>query len=159
MKTTKRLVTASLLAALCCVATMIIKLPSPLGGYINLGDCIVLLSGAVLSPSLAFLSSALGSMLADVLSGFALYAPATFLIKGIMALFFSKFGKGKGGKTIAVAAATEAIMILGYLLFESFIYGFVPSLSNVPANAVQGALGVVLGLILINVFKKTKILK
>ena len=40
----KKLVTASLLAALTCVATMIIKIPSPMKGYLNLGDCVVLLS-------------------------------------------------------------------------------------------------------------------
>ena len=38
MKTkTQKIVTASMLAALCCVATMIIKIPSPLKGYLNLG--------------------------------------------------------------------------------------------------------------------------
>ena len=42
---TKKIVIAALLAALTCVATMIIKIPSPLKGYLNLGDCVVLLSG------------------------------------------------------------------------------------------------------------------
>ena len=52
MKTkTQKIVMASLLAALCCVATMIIKIPSPLKGYLNLGDCVVLLSGWILSPT------------------------------------------------------------------------------------------------------------
>ena len=49
MKTkTQNIVMASLLAALCCVATMIIKIPSQLKGYLNLGDCVVLLSGWLL---------------------------------------------------------------------------------------------------------------
>ena len=43
--TTKRIVIAAMLAALTCVATMIIKIPSPLKGYLNLGDCVVLLAG------------------------------------------------------------------------------------------------------------------
>ena len=77
---------ASLLAALCCVATMIIKIPSPLKGYLNLGDCVVLLSGWFLSPLYGFLAAGLGSALADVFSGYVTYAPATFVIKGIMAL-------------------------------------------------------------------------
>ncbi len=47
---TKKLVTAALFAALACVATMIIKFPSPLKGYLNIGDCIVLLCGWMLSP-------------------------------------------------------------------------------------------------------------
>ena len=38
----------ALLASLTCVATMIIKIPSPLHGYLNLGDAIVLLAGCAL---------------------------------------------------------------------------------------------------------------
>ena len=40
---TQSMVMAAMLAALTCAATMVIKIPSPLHGYINLGDCIVLL--------------------------------------------------------------------------------------------------------------------
>ena len=83
---TKKLVMASLMTALTCVATMVIKIPSPLKGYINLGDCMVLAAGWMLSPAYAFLAAGLGSALADVFSGYVLYAPATFLIKGCMAL-------------------------------------------------------------------------
>ena len=87
MKTkTQKIVMASLLAALCCVATMIIKIPSPLKGYLNIGDCIVLLSGWILSPLYGFLAAGLGSALADVFSGYVTYAPATFIIKGLMVL-------------------------------------------------------------------------
>ena len=44
-----------MLAALTCVAAMVIKIPSPLNGYLNLGGCIVLLSGWLLSPVYVFL--------------------------------------------------------------------------------------------------------
>lgn len=70
MKTkTQKIVTASMLAALCCIATMIIKIPSPLKGYINLGDCMVLLAGWILSPVYGFVTAGIGSALADLLSG------------------------------------------------------------------------------------------
>ena len=49
-----------LLAALCCVATMIIKIPSPLKGYLNLGDCIVLVSGWLLAPGYALAAAGIG---------------------------------------------------------------------------------------------------
>ena len=38
------LVLTALMTALCAVMTMVIKIPSPMGGYFNLGDCAVLLS-------------------------------------------------------------------------------------------------------------------
>ena len=87
MKTkTQKIVIAAMLAALTCIATMIIKIPSPLKGYLNLGDCVVLLSGWLLSPLYGFLAAGLGSGLADLISGYGVYVPATFIIKGVMAI-------------------------------------------------------------------------
>ena len=51
----------------------------------------------------------------------------------------------------------EIIMILGYFIFEGFTYGFAPSLVNVPANAIQGASGLVIGCILIKILKRIKL--
>lgn len=160
---TKKLVMASLMAAIACVATMIIKIPSPLHGYLNLGDCVVLAAGWMLSPTYGFLAAGLGSGLADVFSGYVLYAPATFVIKGIMALiaFFGYriLGKRLGSLPARILSgiAAECVMVLGYLVFEGFLYGFAPSLVNVPANGVQGLAGLILGVVLMRLFEKRKI--
>ena len=160
---TKKLVLAALLAALTCVATILIKVPSPLKGYLNLGDCVVLITGWMLSPMYGFLAAGIGSALADVFSGYALYAPATFLIKGMMALLAHALYKvlHKGLKNlpsrIVSGFVAEILMIGGYYLFEGFLYGFVPSLVNVPANAMQGLAGLVLGVALMKLFEKNKI--
>ena len=162
-KETKRLVTAALLAAMTCVATMVIKVPSPLNGYLNLGDCIVLLAGWMLSPALGFLSAGLGSALADVISGYVTYAIPTFIIKGLMALIalygFKLLNKRLGEvlSRIISGISAEITMILGYYLFEGFLYGFIPSAVNIPANAVQGVAGLVLGVLLIKLFQRAKI--
>ena len=162
-KETKRLVTAALLAAMTCVATMVIKVPSPLNGYLNLGDCIVLLAGWMLSPALGFLSAGLGSALADVISGYVTYAMPTFIIKGLMALIafygFKLLNKRLGDvlSRLISGISAEITMILGYYLFEGFLYGFIPSAVNIPANAVQGVAGLVLGVLLIKLFQRAKI--
>lgn len=165
MKTkTQKIVMAAMLAALVCVATMIVKIPSPLKGYLNLGDCVVLLSGWILSPVYGFLAAGIGSALADLFSGYVTYAPATFLIKGIMALIayfgFAWFQKGLPAlpSRIISGVLAEVFMVLGYLLFEGVLYGFVPSLVNIPANALQGLAGLILGIVLIKIFEKSKIL-
>lgn len=158
---TRKIVLAAMFAALCCVATMIIKIPSPLKGYLNLGDCIVLLSGFMLSPVYSFLAAGIGSALADVFSGYIVYAPATFIIKGVMALiayYGFKFMQNKAGTTpsrIISGIAAEIVMVLGYFVFEGFMYGFIPSAVNIPANAVQGAAGIILGVILAKIFDKS----
>ena len=160
---TKKIVIAALFAALTCVATMIIKIPSPLKGYINLGDCMVLLAGWMLSPFYGFLAAGLGSPLADVFSGYFTYAPATFIIKGLMALiafFLYKLLHNKIGNLISRILGgilAEITMIIGYFLFEGLLYGFVPSLVNIPANAVQGIAGIIIGTVLVTILNKNKI--
>ena len=160
---TKKIVMAALMAALACVATMIIKVPSPLKGYLNLGDCVVLTAGWMLSPIYGFLAAGLGSALADLFSGYVVYAPATFLIKGCMALI-TYFGFRLLHKRISdlpsriiSGTAAEMLMILGYFVFEGCMYGFGPSVVNIPANAVQGIAGLIIGIILTKVFVKSKI--
>ena len=51
----------------------------------------------------------------------------------------------------------EALMILGYFVFEGFLYGFAPSVVNIPANGVQGVAGLIIGVVLIKIFEKSKI--
>lgn len=154
-----------MLAALTCVATMVIKIPSPLHGYINLGDCIVLLSGWLLSPVYGFMAAGLGSALADLFSGYVTYALATFLIKGLMALIafagFRIMYKRLGNLTAGIISGTaaEIFMVLGYWVFEGFLYGFGPSAVNIPANGIQGVAGLVLGVVLTKIFEKYRLYK
>lgn len=52
----RKIIMSALFAALACVATMIIKIPTPgTSGYIHPGDAIVILSGAILGPVWGYL--------------------------------------------------------------------------------------------------------
>ncbi len=161
--TTRKIIMAALFAVLTYIATVIVKIPSPLKGYLNLGDCIVLLSGWILPPTYGFFAAGLGSALADLFSGYLIYAPATFFIKGLMAFIahgsFRLFHKkiGNLASELAGGITAEAFMIFAYFIFEGFLYGFGPSLVNIPANGVQGVAGLILGCLLIKVFQKIQI--
>ena len=159
-ESTKKIVMTALFSALTCVATLIIKIPSPLKGYLNLGDCIVLLAGWMLSPVYGFIAAGLGSALADLFSGYVIYAPATFLIKGLMAIIaFFLFRLlcrkiGNVSSRVISGVCAEIIMILGYFVFEGFLYGFAASLVNIPANGLQGIAGIIIGVLLIKTFER-----
>lgn len=160
---TGKIVITALIASLVCVATMIIKIPSGLNGYVNLGDCMVLVAGWMLSPVYAFAAAGIGSALADLFSGYVIYAPVTFVIKGVMALV-ACFGLslmqkklGRLPSQLIGGVVAEIIMIAGYYVFEGFMYGFAPSLINIPANAVQGAAGLIFGIVLIKILEKSKL--
>lgn len=83
----KKMVTAALLAALTCAATMSVRIPTlGTGGYIHPGDALVILCGIILGPSWGFLAGGIGSTLADLLGGYFIYVPITLAIKGLVAL-------------------------------------------------------------------------
>ena len=158
-KKTLKLVMAALLAAMTCVATMVIKIPlTATGGYINLGDCIVLLSGILLGPLYGGLATGIGSALADLFSGYVAFLPATFLIKGFMAvimgLFIKDLSKNNAVKTAIIGAIAECFMIAGYFFFEAVVMGFgLGAAASIPGNAIQGIVGLILAMLLVSVFK------
>ena len=64
---------------------------------------------------------------------------------------------GNTSSRIIGGIAAELVMILGYFVFEGFMYGFAPSVLNIPPNGVQGIAGIIIGLLIDKVFEKTKI--
>ena len=156
MKQTKlrTLILAAMFAALTCVATMIIHIPSPIGGYFNLGDCMVLLSAFVLGPVWGTAAGGIGSALADVICGYFVYAPGTLVICAF-AKNGSRFGKTFSGSLLGSVAA-EIIMVVGYFLYELPLFGYAPSLeSAVTTNLPQAAVGLVAGMALFTLLDRT----
>ncbi|HCP15837.1 MAG TPA: ECF transporter S component [Peptococcaceae bacterium] len=139
---TQRLVTISLMAAIIFVVTYTIKVPIPFssfGGYVNLGDAAIYCCAALLGPAGGFLAASVGSALADVLLGAMVYAPATFVIKGLMGLVCGYIiMKQKSFKAFALASFIGgAIMISGYFVFEYFMMDSAYAMASLPFNAVQ----------------------
>ena len=151
----KKLILAALFAALSCVATMSIRIPtSGTGGYIHPGDAIVILSGVILGPVWGFLAGGIGSALSDLIGGYFIYVPITFVIKGLVALaaglLYQKVGKNQKSRYIAVILGGVADIILvagGYFVCEFFIYG-AGAAASIPANIIQGVGGLVISCIL-----------
>ena len=151
----KKLILAALFAALSCVATMSIRIPTPgTGGYIHPGDAIVILSGVILGPVWGFLAGGIGSALSDLIGGYFIYVPITFVIKGLVALaaglLYQKIGKNQKSRYIAVILGGVADIILvagGYFVCEFFIYG-AGAAASIPANIIQGVGGLVISCIL-----------
>ena len=84
---TKKLVYTAVMMALVCIATSIIKIPTPFtSGYIHLGDSMIFLSVAILGWGYGALAAGIGSMLADILGGYAVWALPTLIIKSLMAI-------------------------------------------------------------------------
>ena len=145
-----RLVLSALFAALCTVMTLVIQVPSPVQGYVNLGDCAVLLSAWALGPLYGGAAAGTGSMLADLLSGYPHYAPGTFVIKLFMAaaaglLFRALRREGRVRllpAQLVSGALAEALMVAGYFGYACLWLGKgLAAAASVPGNVVQGCFG------------------
>ena len=158
---------ASLLAALVAVATMIIKIPTPTGGYVNIGDGIVLICGWLLGPVWGALAAGIGSMLADLI-GYPIYAPGTFVIKALMAsvaflllkLCKMVFKKRLWLSYILSGIAAETVMIVGYFVFEAVFlsYGIGAAVGILP-NVSQAIAGITIGTILMCLIERTNLIQ
>lgn len=143
---TRRLVLASLFAALCTVMTLVVQIPSPMQGYVNLGDCAVLLSAWVLGPVYGGAAAGIGSMLAD-LFGYAHYAPGTLVIKFTMAfaaaLIFRTLQKhNRLLAQISSGIASGIILVSGYFAYACLWLGKGwAAATSIPGNLVQAVVG------------------
>lgn len=156
---------AAAFAALCAVGTAVIAIPLPIG-YFNLGDVFVLLAGWCLGPLYGATAAAVGSSLADVVTGFPLYAPATFFIKGCDALLAyalwnatQRFSHGKLPDCLArtfSAFVGEAAMVLGYFAYESILYDWSGALAAVGGNCAQGGVCLALSVVVVCVLRSVK---
>lgn len=148
----KKIVMTALFAALSCVATMSIHIPTPgTGGYIHPGDAVVILSGVILGPVYGLLAGGIGSAMADLIGGYFIYVPITFAVKGLVAavtsvVYCHVVSKGKSRKLAVLYGGIADILLVagGYFLFESVLYGPAAALLSLSANGIQGISGLVI---------------
>ncbi len=137
-------------AALIFIATQFIKVPLPFG-YANMGDCLVILSGWMIGGSYGCIAAVVGSILADVLSGYAIYVPATLIIKAIMSFaaykgvqFARKFsGRKKHMALLISAVMVELVMVMGYFIYDVILYEIGGAMISLMGNILQGLIAVV----------------
>ena len=155
----RRLTTAGVLAAAIVLLTTLVSIPMPGGlGYINLGDAGVLIAGALLGGGWGALCAGVASALSDVLLGWGVYAPATFLIKGAVAFIAgSLFAKTEKGVRYLFFYLAALVVPLGYFLYETLLYGYAAAIPNVVFNALQCVVGAVVAHVITVMLKKTKL--
>ncbi|MBD8960466.1 MAG: ECF transporter S component [Clostridiales bacterium] len=160
----KKLVLAALFAALAYCATLIIHIPSPIGGYLNLGDCIVLLAGWLLGPAYGAAAAGLGSALADLTLGYTSYIPGTFVIKALMAVVAYYAAKAVPGKTVVKSVISgvlaEVVMVGGYFCFEATILGNgLGAAVGIASNLMQALAGIVCAVLIKLILDKKNLWK
>jgi uncharacterized membrane protein len=155
---TPSLAVSGMLAALVALATMLLKLPVPIAqGYVHLGDALILFSAMLVGPIAAPIGG-IGSALADLLGGYPLYVLPTLCVKALVGWLASWRLNLHDQHALLRCALTftlaELAMVLGYLLYESFAYGFPTALSAAPMNLIQAAASVMLACTLLPIARR-----
>lgn len=160
--TTKDLCLTALFTAIVFVMTFVPKIPIPLG-YAHLGDAAVLLAVVLLGRKQGAIAGAVGSALADLIGGFAIWIVPTLVIKYIMAWIFGILYKYKCPKDSFVinGANLTAIflglvwMVAAYTIFGAILYDSMEAgLSSTPGLVLKALLNAVIFLILVKPLQK-----
>lgn len=161
----RKIVLNGMMIALVFLATYFTHIPTPLpGGYFNLGDTVIIVTAFILGKKSGLIAGAIGSFLADIAYGAFIFAPITFIVKGLegfaVGALASAASPAENGRMGALHRALPAItgaviMVGGYFIAEAFIlalfnegFGLAAAIAELPVNLVQGGLSAVLGCLL-----------
>lgn len=140
--TPSALTRTALISAIIFILTSFLKLPTATG-YVHLGDAAVCTAAVLLPFPLGAIAAALGASLADLAAGYPIWIIPSAIIKAAMTIAFSsRSEKLLIPRNFLAMGVAVVINAAGYYLAGSVIYGnFAVSLSEIPANLLQGALG------------------
>ena len=148
---TREIATSAVMAALVCVATLLIQIPIPATqGFFNVGDVMVMVSALTFGPIVGFFAGGFGSSLADFIGGWYVWIPFTLVIKGIEGFLAGAImvldGEETGAKKRILAWFVAGLeMVIGYFLVQYYMFGFGKALMELPFNILQMAVGGIIG--------------
>ncbi len=138
---TKKIVQTAVLAAIIYIFTAYLHIPH-WTGYVHVGDAFIYLAASILPPWYAAAAGALGAGMADLLSGYALWAPGTVIIKILTAFCFTSRQKNILCRRNCIAILPALVLCTGgYYLYECIITGNMTApLAGIPGYLIQTAL-------------------
>lgn len=142
------LAVTAVMIAIVFVLTRVVQVPTPVVGYIHLGDVGVFFSAFAFGPWVGAVAGGLGTALADLTSPYAQWAVFSLLIHGLQGWVAGWISERlQGVKGLLLASVTGGlIVIVGYLIAGTILVGFGAALTEVPLNLVQVAVGAIVSI-------------
>lgn len=145
----------AIMTALATVMTMLVKLPTPTRGYLNLSDAMIFFSAYAFGPWVGGVIGGLGPALSDLLSGYPQWAVFTFIIDGLQAVFVGLIvRKFRPANMIAGSVIAGVWKVFGYFIAGGILSGWGPALGEVAGNAGQMAVGLIIAYALFAAVRK-----
>ena len=138
----------AVLIALVTVLTLLVRVPTPARGYVNLSDAAITFAALAFGPWVGAIAGGVGTAIADLLGGFAPYAPISFVAHGVQGLLVGLIGGRRRDLPRLVLAwlAGAVAMVTGYLLGGALYVGLPTALLEVPLNVMQTVVGALVGI-------------
>ncbi|MCE5258138.1 MAG: ECF transporter S component [Chloroflexi bacterium] len=139
----------AMLTAVTTVFTLLIRVPIPATqGYINFSDVATYFSGFSFGAVTGGIAGGIGAAIADLLGGYAQFAPLTLLAHGAQGLLAGLIGRKGTLPMLILGWAAGTIAMVGlYFLGEGLVYTtFANALVEVPFNLLQNIAGGVIGI-------------
>jgi uncharacterized membrane protein len=166
----KDLALSGVLIALVFVATYFIQFQLPFsatGGLVHMGNVALFTIAMVFGSKKGAISGAFGMALFDIFSGWFVWAPGTFIVRGIMGLIiglvYEKRAKNQANLVLVTGVAivlSSLWMMGGYYIVEGLLYGnWIAPMGSIPGNITQISIGWIIALPLSAVLKNVKGIK
>lgn len=144
------------LGVIVTVVTMTLQIPNGLGGYTNLGDVVVVFAALLLGKYGGALAGGIGSATADLILGYGVFAPITFISKGLEGYVCGLASGKKGVVFHLIPLAGVVVMVGGYFIGEIFLpsMGYAAAFAELLPNSVQALVGYVGGKALFELYNR-----
>jgi uncharacterized membrane protein len=138
----------AIMTAIVFVLTRVIQVPTPVVGYIHLGEVGIFFSAFAFGPIVAAIAGGVGTALADATSPYAQWAVYSLIVhgtQGFLAGWLARRLPGTWG-SVTAAIAGGIVVVAGYLLAGTILVGFGAALAEIPLNLVQVTVGAVVAI-------------
>jgi uncharacterized membrane protein len=163
------MILTAMLSALVFLATLLINIKLPIsanGGLVHMGTAMLFIASILFGPKKGAFAGAVGMGLFDLVSGWTLWAPITFLSRALQGYIVGKIawaggrkGNGTAFNVLGMIVSTPP-MIAAYYVWEGILYGnWITPLASIPGDIVQSVIGIVVALPVCIILKKTPIFR
>ena len=144
----RQLAFLSLFIAFTAVATFL-HIPGPSFSYFNLGEVAIYTIALTFGRKAGFIAGSFGSAIVDVILGYSIWAPFTFIIKGVEGWVVGKLARDNDWRhNLLAIIAGGNIMVVGYAVTKGFLISWPAVLPEVGINYAQMLIGGTVALLL-----------
>lgn len=146
----KKLTLAAMFLALAVVFGRLFLIPLPwTRGNVNLCDAAIFVGVMLLGPWYGGAIGGFAGLFLDLISGFAQYAPFSFIahgLEGLIAGLVMRWLPNRWGRILSLTLGV-IVMVICYFFADSFLYNWATGTLGIIPNIVQGLIGAVIAIL------------